>query len=250
RYVLEGSLQKAGDRLRINAQLIDALEGHHLWAERYDRYLKDLFAIQDEITMKIVTSMEVKLTEGEAAGAHAKGTNNLEAYLKDLKGREHIRKMNKDDNMVARKLLEEAIALDPTFPSPYVGLAYTYQIAAARGWSDSPKRSFEKANELAQKAIALDDSFDMAHALLGRLYNYKRQYEKSISEGKKAVALGPSSSHNMAVLATNLRKAGNAEEAVKWAEKAVRINPRPPLLYMFILGAAYGDAGRYEDAIA
>jgi adenylate cyclase len=249
RYVLEGSLQKSGDRLRINAQLIDAIEGHHLWAERYDRQMKDLFAIQDEITMKILTAMEVKLTEGEAAKAHAKGTVNLEAYLKDLQGREHLRKLTKEDNMIARKLLEEAIALDPNFPSPYVGLAYTYMIAVPRGWTDSPRRSLAKAEELAQKAIALDDSLDMAHALVGRLNSYKRQYEKAISEGKKAVALGPNNSGNMAMLAINLRVAGKAEEAVKWAEKAVRINPKPPLLYMALLGYAYGDAGRYEDAI-
>jgi TolB-like protein/Tfp pilus assembly protein PilF len=199
--------------------------------------------------MKIVTAMEVKLTQGEAAFAHAKGTNNLEAYLKDLRGREHLQKLSKDDNMIARKLLEEAIALDPDFPSPYVGLAYTYMVAAPRGWSDSPKSDFKKAFELAQKALALDDSLDMAHALLGRLYSYRRQYEKGISEGKKAIALGPGNSGNMAMLAITLRQAGMSEEAVKWAEKAVRINPRPPLLFMAILGYVYADAGRYEDAI-
>jgi adenylate cyclase len=249
RYVLEGSLQKSGDRLRINAQLIDAIKGHHLWAERYDRKIKDIFAIQDEITMKILTAMEVKLTEGEAAGAHAKGTANLEAYLKDLQGREYLRKVTKDDNMVSRKLLEEAIALDPNFPSPYVGLAYTYMIAASRGWSDSPGSSLAKADELAQKAIALDDSLDMAHALIGRLYAVKRQFDKAISEGEKAIALGPNNSGNMVMLATTLTQAGKAEDAVKWAEKAVRINPRPPLLYVTMLGYAYADAGRYADAI-
>jgi adenylate cyclase len=219
RYVLEGSLQKSGDRLRINAQLIDAIGGHHLWAERYDRQMKDIFAIQDEITMKILTAMEVKLTEGEAASAHAKGTVNLEAYLKDLQGREHLRKVTKDDNMVARKLLEEAIALDPNFPSPYVGLAYTYTTAATRGWTDSPRTSFEKADELTQKAIALDDSLDMAHALVGRLYSFKREYEKAISEGERAIALGPNNSGNMAMLAATLKAAGKAEDAVKWAER-------------------------------
>ncbi len=249
RYVLEGSLQKSADRLRINAQLIDAIEGHHLWAERYDRQIKDIFAIQDEITMKILTATEVKLTEGEAASAHAKGTVNLEAYLKDLQGREYLRKVTKDDNMVARRLLEEAIVLDPHFPSPYVGLAYTYMIGATRGWSDSPSRAFEKANELAQKAIALDDSLDMAHALVGRLYCQKKEYERAISEGERAIALGPNNSGNMAMLAATLTQAGKAEDAVKWAEKAVRINPRPPLLYMTMLGYAYADAGRYEDAI-
>jgi TolB-like protein/Flp pilus assembly protein TadD len=157
--------------------------------------------------------------------------------------------MNKEDNMMARKLLEEAIALDPNFPSPYVGLAYTYNVAATRDWSDSPRRSLAKADELAQKAIALDDSLDMAHALVGRLYCFKRQYEKAISEGERAITLGPNNSSNMVTLATTLMRSGKAEDAVKWAEKAVRINPKPPLLYMTILGYAYGDAGRYEDAI-
>jgi adenylate cyclase len=249
RYVLEGSVQRLGDRLRLTAQLIDAIGGHHLWAERYDRDLKNLFALQDEMTMKILTAMEVKLTEGEAATSHAKGTDNLEAYLKDLQGREHLRKMNKDDNALARKLLEEAIALDPEFASPHVGLSYTHMIDVSRGWSKSPRKSFAQAEKLAQKALALDDSLDMAYALAGRLYCLKRQYEKAISEGEKAVALGPNNSGNMAMLASTLRLAGKAEDAVKWAEKAVRLNPKPPLLYLAILGYAYGEAGRYEDAI-
>ena len=119
RYVLEGSVRKAGDKIRITAQLIDALTGHHLWAKRYDRNLNDIFAVQDEITKKIITAMQVKLTEGEQARAAAKGTNNLEAYLKCLQANEYIHQVNTESNALGKQLAEEAIALDPEYAWAY-----------------------------------------------------------------------------------------------------------------------------------
>jgi len=126
RYVLEGSVQKEGDRVRITAQLIDALKGHHLWAERYDRDLKNFFEVQDGIAKKIITSLQVKLTEGEQARVFAKGTNNLEAYLNLLKGREQMNRFNKEGNALARETIEKAIALDPQYPTAYLLLAITH----------------------------------------------------------------------------------------------------------------------------
>jgi len=120
RYVLEGSVQKEGDRLRINAQLIDAIQGHHLWAEKYDRNLKDLFALQDEITIKVITELQVKLTEGDYARMLGKGTDNIEAYLKCLHAIQLMRRFIKDDNVKSRKMFEEAIDLDPNYPRPYI----------------------------------------------------------------------------------------------------------------------------------
>jgi len=249
RYVLEGSVQRLGDRLRITAQLIDAIGGHHLWAERYDRDLKDIFALQDEITMKILTAMEIKLTEGQAARAHAKGTNNLEAYLKNLQAREHIRKLNKENNDLARELLKEAIALDPEYATAHVGLSLTHFWDIQFGWSNSPKKSFKQAAKLSGKALALDDSLDIAHGLAGMIYLHRRMFEKAISEGKKGIALGPNNTTNMAMLAFIYRYIGKPEESIKLLEKVIRLDPIPPAYYLVSLADSYRSAGRYEDAI-
>ena len=128
RYVLEGSVQKSGDRVRITAQLIDALTGHHLWAERYDRDLKDIFALQDEITMKVITALQVELTAGEMAGVIAKGTKNIDAFIKYLQAYELMQRGNKERNAQAKKILEEAVALDPEYPRLYMGLAMTHML--------------------------------------------------------------------------------------------------------------------------
>jgi TolB-like protein/class 3 adenylate cyclase len=171
RYVLEGSVKKAGDKIRVTAQLIDALDGHHLWAKRYDRNLDDIFALQDEITKKIITAMQVKLTEGEQVRAAAKGTDSLEAYLKYLQASELIFRLNPESNALGRQLTEEAIALDPDYAWAYFLLARTHLVDMWLGTTKSPKQSFGKAMGLLQKAIALDDSYAEAHADLGYLYS-------------------------------------------------------------------------------
>jgi len=140
RYVLEGSVQKSGDKLRITAQLIDAKTGNHLWSERYDRDLKDLFDLQDDIAKNVITALQVKLTVGQVASIFGKGTKNLEAYLKLMKGRHHYLYINKNDNEISRKLCEEAVALDPNYASPYLIWAWTYFIEAEFGWTKTPRR--------------------------------------------------------------------------------------------------------------
>ncbi|NIS71775.1 MAG: adenylate/guanylate cyclase domain-containing protein [Proteobacteria bacterium] len=182
RYVLEGGVRKAGDKVRITAQLIDATKGHHLWADRYDRELKDVFALQDEITLKILTAMQVKLTEGEQARATAKGTNNLEAYLKILQANEYIfHRLNIESNALGRQLAEGAIALDPEYASAYFALGRAHVVDVWLGSSKSPKASIAKAIELVQKAIVLDDTYAEAHGLLGFLYSMTRQYDKAVA---------------------------------------------------------------------
>ena len=141
RYVLEGSVQKEGNRLRINAQLIDGIKGHHLWAEKYDRDLKDLFDLQDDITKNVITALQVKLTEGDSARIYGKGTDNLEAYLMVMKGVSHVRQYNKDNNGIAQQLFVEAIALDPNYAYAYVVLAWTYYHEASNGWTETPAKS-------------------------------------------------------------------------------------------------------------
>ena len=183
RYVLEGSVRKAEERVRITVQLIDALKGHHVWAERYDRLVKDIFVVQDEITMEILKALQVKLTTGDKASLVGKGTNNLEAYQKCLKAVEEFQRFSKEGNILARQLSKEAIALDPDYPSPYRVLGWTHFTDATYGWSNSRRESFKKAVELAHKTLELDDTQAAAHSLLGMIYLFQRQYERAIAEG-------------------------------------------------------------------
>ncbi|HUL21262.1 MAG TPA: adenylate/guanylate cyclase domain-containing protein, partial [Thermodesulfobacteriota bacterium] len=163
RYVLEGSVQKSDNRVRITAQLIDALTGHHIWAERYDRDLKDIFALQDEVTRNILTAMQVKITEGEQALHRDKGIRNLNCYLKLLEGRNYSDRLDIEGNNLALRMGEEALVMCPESSSAYYLLAYTHTMDYWFGSAKSPRESLEKAIELAQKAIALDDAYAQAH---------------------------------------------------------------------------------------
>ena len=251
RYVLEGSVRKEEDRVRITAQLIDALDGHHLWAERYDRDLKDIFALQDEITMKIINALQVELTEGEHARLWGKGTDNLQAYLKFLRAREYYLNQTKEGNSLAQRFAEEAVALDPKYPPPYHVLSVTHFQDVLFRTSKSPQQSFKRAVEFIQKAIALDDSYALAHGWLGFLYTFiMRKYEKGIVEAQKGVALDPNGAHGYLYLNLTLRFAGRFEEAIQAIEKALRLNPFPPVTYFKFACATYIGAGRYEEAIA
>jgi TolB-like protein/Flp pilus assembly protein TadD len=250
KYVLEGSVRKANEKVRITAQLVDAQTGNHLWAERYDRELKDIFAIQDEITKKIIMALQIELTEGEQARLLAKGTNNLEAYLKLLQGREHEYRMNKEDNALASELFEEAIALDPEYATPYAFLATTYLLDITFGSSKSPQESLAKAMKLTQKAIALDESYATAHGLLGYLYTQIRQHEKAIAESERGVSLNPNEASAQAWLGVNLYWADRIKEAIPVLEKAIRLNPIPPSWFLHTVAMAYRDTGRYEEAIS
>jgi adenylate cyclase len=249
RYVLEGSVRKMGDRVRITAQLIDALSGHHLWAERYDRDLKDIFALQDEITMKIITALQVELTAGEMAGMIAKGTKNLDAFIKYLQAYEFQTRLTKEGNAQAKKILEEAVALDPEYPRLYMGLAVTHFYDVWYGTTEFPNQSLARAFELAQKAISLDDSNAAAHGTLGLIYMMKRQYDKAIAESERAISLDPNSAENIYRLGTVLNYAGRVEEAIPYLQNAIRLNPLPPALYFVQLAISYRDSGQYEKAI-
>jgi adenylate cyclase len=249
RYVLEGSVRKSGDKIRITAQLVDALNGHHLWAEKYDRNLDDIFAVQDEITKKIITAMQVKLTEGEQARAAAKGTNNLDAYLKFLQSMENMRHFNRESNALAKQLAEEAVALDPEYPMAYRALAGAHQLDVWLGTSKSPKESVTKAIELLQKAIELDATYAEAYSALGFLYSMTRQYDKAVALAEKAVALNPNSADARFHLGTTLRFAGRNEEAIPEYKIGIRLNPFPPHHYSFGLALAYAYTGQYEEAI-
>jgi len=248
-YVLEGSVQRSADRIRITAQLIDARKGHHLWAERYDRDLKELFALQDEITMKIITALEVTLTEGEQALVAGSGTDNLDAYLKVLQARDLKRHQTIENNHKARCLAEEAIKLDPDYAQAYRWLSGTHLIDVWLGSTKSPRESLKKAVELAQKAISLDDSLGGAHGLLGNIYIMRRGYERGIREVERAVELEPNGADAHVFLGMGLLFADRAAEAVPILKKAIRLDPHTPGWYMHVLASAYRDIRKYEEAI-
>jgi len=248
RYVLEGSVQKSGDRVRITAQLVDAITGRHLWAHRYDREVKDFFAIQDEITREVVEELAVKLVEGEGERIGS-GTQNLEAWTYFRKALEQFRRFSPEGNLQARKLSKKAIELAPDFSGGHLMLAWTYAITVRVGWSKSPREDLKRAEEFVNKLLALNDSDPDAHNLLGCIYLYRRQYDKAIQHGQSAIALAPSMADSHAFLADSLLLAGRAEEAIEEMTKAMRLAPFYPTWYLWTLGQAYYLAGRFEEAI-
>jgi adenylate cyclase len=248
KYVLEGSVRKAQDKVRITAQLVDAQTGHHLWADRYDRELTKIFALQDEITLKILIAMQVKLTEGEQARFYVKGTDNLEAYLKLLQGRQYIDNFNQKNSFLAQQVLGEAMALDPGYAEPYTYLAATHFLEAFFGYSKSPMNSMANAITLAEKAISLDDSEANPHSMLGLLLTMKGEYEKGIAKGERAIELNPNSAEAHARLAISLVLSGRWEEAVASFKQAIRLNPNPPVYYLTHMSLAYARGKRYEEA--
>jgi adenylate cyclase len=251
RYVIEGSVQKSGDKVRITAQLIDALTGRHIWSEKYDRELKDIFALQDEITMKIVGGTRVELTEGEQARVWMKkgSTKNMEAFEKNMQGLVFFRRLTKQDNVTARGFFEEAIAIDADYIWPYVNLGLTHSWDVRMGWSESPAKSLQTAYELAQKSLAMDDSNDIGHSLLASIYAIKRQYDKALPEAERAVALNPNGSEAYYFLGGIVGASGNWAESVPHIKMSIRLNPIPTASKYCYLGRSYFMLGQYDEAV-
>jgi TolB-like protein/Tfp pilus assembly protein PilF len=250
-YVLEGSLRKAGNQIRITSQLTDALSGHHLWAERYDRTVKDMFTIQDEITKNIITALQVKLTEGEQARVYSKGTDNLEAYLKIMEANWLLHQSTKEGFIKARQLLEEAISLDPGYALAYSLLGFTHTLEIWLGLSKSFKESVTRAIELYQKAIALDSTLALARVRLGYIYAAMiRQHDRGIAEGEKALALAPNSADIVNMYAIILTYAGRWHEAIPFFREALRLNPIPPNHYYRHFAVVLREMGQYDEAIS
>jgi adenylate cyclase len=249
RYVLEGSIQKTGDRVRISVQLIDAITGKYLWAERWDRDLADIFALQDEITKKIITSLNVTLLKGEDARRWAQSTDNLEAYLKYLEGLKIHQRHTKENNIIGRQMLEEVITLDPNYTAAYAQLGVIHFTDAAYGWAESFDKSLKTAEELAQKTISLDGSYSGGYALLGGVYSMRGETKRAIDLSRKAVALSPNSANPHAWLGVHLTDAGKAEEAIEEFKIARRLNPFPPDWILNYSAVAYRVNGEYEKAI-
>jgi len=249
RYVLEGSVRKAGSRVRITAQLVDTVTGGHLWAERYDRELKDIFALQDEVTQKIVGSLAVRLTKREEDRLARRYTDNLEAYDLVLRGLDSYFLFRQESNVLAREIFQKVVDFEPQYALAYARLGWTYIREWSLGWTQS-RDSLERASELAKRAIALDDSLSDGHALLAETYLWKKQHDDAIAEAEKAVTLDPSNAERMVDLGNILAWAGRPEEAIGWIKKGMRFNPICPVAYLWCLGHAYFLTERYGEAIS
>jgi len=248
RYVLEGSVQRAGDTVRITAQLIDALSGQHIWAERYDRKLEDLFVVQDEITHKIALALQVKLTQGEQIRVWRKTTKSIAVWNDIAQGMDHMIRFDRADNMRARNLFEGAAAAEPANAMARTLIGWTHWMDAQNGWSVSAEQSIRQAFAEAEGALALDDSAPDVHALLGALLVIVGEYDAAVKAGEKAVALNVNHATNTALLGMILHNAGKADAAIAKIKTAMRLSPYYPNWFLVELAWAYLDAGRYQDA--
>jgi adenylate cyclase len=249
-YVVEGSVQKAKDRVRITVQLINATTGHHLWAEKYDRELRDIFALQDEITIRIMSALEVRLTEGEQARLRYRGPVNLEASVKRVKALAHFRHLNREGNALAKKEVEEAIVLEPENSMLHSLLAATHIMDLWFGSTKSDLVSFAQATTCVKKAIALDKDNSDAYLVLGLLHLVKREHDEAIGAAELSVVLNPNGADAYANLGIILALSGRPEEGVEFLLKAIRLNPIPPAYYSSHLGTAYRASGQYGEAIS
>ena len=250
RYVLEGSVQKSGDRLRVTAQLIDAETGHHLWAESYKRDLRDLFFLQDDITLNVITALQVQLTDGETARIYGRVTDQVDAYLKVMKGRQYVLRLGRHDNLIARKLYEEAISLDPEYARAYTAMGWTYWHEARCGWTDKPAEAYEKAVQLGKSAHSLNTTDSGPLMLMAWVYAKTGRSDKALEAAAKGISLEPNLSEACWVYGGTLRLLGRYKEAIPWIEKGFRLDPIPPWWCQFNLAFCYFRLGNTEKVIS
>jgi len=250
--VLEGSIRRAGQRVRITAQLIDAANGGHLWADRYDRDLTDIFEVQDDVTQRIVGALKVTLSPAEKAHLAEGETHNIEAYEASMRAREVLLGpvKNRDTFDQARKLFIRALELDPNFAKAYAGLAFAYMFDYQNRWSDDPDASLGRAKEYAERAIAKDPKEALAHAVAAVVATFHRDLERAQSEIDITLSLNP----NMA-MAYNIKGGtriylGRPDEAIPLIERAMRLDPAATQQFLHFLGMANLLAGKYESAAA
>lgn len=248
RHVLEGSVRKSGNRVRITAQLIDAATGGHLWAERFDRDLTDIFAVQDDVTQQIVGALAVKLTEGDRQRLVPGQTRHPEAYDCFLRGRELWHRLTKQTNSDARALLQRAVELDPNFASAHALLALTHALDYLNRWSALPQRSIEQAEDAAALAVARDDCDPVAHWSLSLVNLYSRQHDGAISEAERAICLNPNFAEGHVSLGEALFYSGRSEEALAYFDRARVLNPYFPDVVLHFQAWALFQLGRYEEA--
>jgi TolB-like protein len=251
RYVLEGSVRKAGDRVRINAQLIDATTGGHLWAERYDGEMGDVLTLQDRITGKIVAALAVKLTASQQEQIARKYTDNVAAYDAFLRGREHYWRYTPDDFAEAVRYFEKAVELDPNYGRAYAALAMTYFESAWNIWSESSLGvSWYEARNRAERYLqkAMNNPTSLVHQVASKMHSYFREHEEAIAKAQRAIALDPNDANSYLAMAYALIYAGRPKEALDFVVKAMRLDPHYPAYYLVVLGLAQFSMEQFEEA--
>jgi adenylate cyclase len=248
RYVVEGSVQRAGDRIRINIQLIETGSGRHLWAERYDRSTGDFFQLQDEIVQTVIGTLVTRVHLSEIQRVLSSKPDKFQAYDVYLRGRAVWQQWTSQTNREAQELFKRAIELDPGFALAYGYLSYTYVQAWLGGWERSPK-TLERAKKLAQKAVELGPSEFDNHWSLAAAYLHGREFEKAMAAYQRALELNPNSPNLLVDMAEALVYVGRVDEAVKHVERAMRLNPIYPDWYLWTMGIVLYHAGEYERAL-
>ncbi|ARP68367.1 adenylate/guanylate cyclase domain-containing protein (plasmid) [Mesorhizobium sp. WSM1497] len=248
RYVLEGSVRKSGNRVRITAQLIDATSGGHLWAERFDRDLTDIFAVQDDVTQQIVGALALNLTAGDRQRLANEYPRNTEAYDYFLRGRELWHRLTRETNVAARDLLQRAIELDPTFASAHAFLALTHGIDYLNRWGASPAESMAQAEEAATRAVMLDGSDPWAHWALAIVKLYTGRHDGAIDEAERALVLNPNFAEAHVALGEALYYSGRSEDALESFARGKTLNPYFPDVLLHFQALALFQLGRYEEA--
>jgi TolB-like protein/class 3 adenylate cyclase/Flp pilus assembly protein TadD len=251
RYILEGSVRRAGNQVRINAQLIDATTGHHLWAERYDGHFGDVFALQDRITGEIVTAMSVKLTSDEKEQVARKYTASTSAYDEFLQGRAHYVRRTPADYAKAVSCFEKAVELDPDYGQAYAALSLTYWESAHNLWTYNLGVSWAEAQTRAERYLkmAMQNPSPLAYQAASRLHTDWLQHKTAVEQAQRALALDPNDANCYLAIAYALIYAGRPQEALAFVEKAMRLDPHYPDYYLFILGLAHFHLDRYEEAV-
>ena len=246
-YVVEGSVRKAAGRVRITAQLVDSATGNHLWAERYDRDVEDIFAVQDDVTQSIVAALFGQVEDAGAQRAKRKRPESLAAYDYLLRGQELQQRLTKEDLPAARRMLEKAIEIDPDF-----AVAYAYLALVDQGeWDfEGSAALLDRALKNAQKAVALDEDDALCHVILGYISLCAKQLDKAEFHQRRAITLNPNYAHNIAHMGLLSTYLGNASDGIRWLNKALRLNPYPPSWYRGLLGMAQYAAHDYAEAVA
>jgi TolB-like protein/DNA-binding winged helix-turn-helix (wHTH) protein/cytochrome c-type biogenesis protein CcmH/NrfG len=248
RYQVEGSVQHTGERVRVNAQLVNS-EGRVLWSSRFDEALADVFALQDKITAQIVGALAIRVTQAEQRRVFAKPTESLEAYDYVLRARPALQRPDRANNAEARTLLRRAIQLDPNYAAAYAALSETYHIATAMGWAESPAAYLNRAEEMANKALSLNESEVRAHIVLGRIHIAYQRYEQAKAEIDRAIAINPNDAQGLAGRGNILMWSGQTDAAIDALELAKRIDPELNAIDRNALSLAYYLKGRYDASI-
>src|SRR5216683_3096497 len=248
RFVLQGGIRKVGNRVRITAQLIDAGSGGHLWAERFDRDLTDIFSTQDEVVEKIVGALAVTLTQGEEQRLRRRGTGNVEAYESWLRARELLAPGTRESFVQARAMYRRAIEIDPNFAAPHAGFALAAISDYASDWALDPAQALDEAERWARRAVELNDQEPLSHMALGSVLLWRRDLVGALTEFRRMVALDPNFASGYTAMGLGLMYAGQPAEALESIAVAMRLDPHYPSIVLHFLAQAEFSLGKYDMA--